>query len=53
MVGRIYDVDIITIQQPLSALLQQTDQMREILELARQKVESATAQDALEQSADV
>jgi hypothetical protein len=33
-------------QQPLSALLQQTDQMREILELARQKVESATAQNA-------
>jgi hypothetical protein len=46
VVGRIYDVDIITIQQPLSSLLQQADQMREILELARQKVESATAQDA-------
>jgi hypothetical protein len=35
-----------TIQQPLSALLQQADQMREILELARQKVEFATSQDA-------
>ncbi len=36
-----------TIQQPLSgALLQQTDQMREILELAQQKVEFATSQNA-------
>jgi hypothetical protein len=35
-----------TIQQPLSALLQQADQMREILELARQKIEVATSQDA-------
>jgi hypothetical protein len=33
-------------QQPLSALLQQADQMREILELAQQKVEFATAQNA-------
>jgi hypothetical protein len=35
-----------TIQQPLSALLQQADQMPEILELVRQKVEVATSQDA-------
>lgn len=33
-------------QQPLSALLQQADQMLEILELARQKVEFATSQNA-------
>lgn len=40
-------ISISTIQQPLSgALLQQTDQMREILELARQKVEFASAQNA-------
>jgi hypothetical protein len=37
-----------TIQQPLSALLQQTDQMREVLELARQKVGFATAQNAFD-----
>ena len=40
-----YDVDT-TIQQPLSALLQQADQVREFLNLARQKVEFATAQNA-------
>jgi hypothetical protein len=39
-------MSISTSQQPLSALLQQADQMRAILELARQKVEFATAQDA-------
>ena len=39
-------MSISTIQQPLSALFQQADQMREILELARQKVEFATAQNA-------
>ncbi len=34
-----------TIQQPLSAaLFQQADQVREFLDLARQKVEFATAQ---------
>ena len=37
---------ISAIQQPLSALFQQADQMREFLELARQKVEFATAQNA-------
>ncbi len=35
-----------TIQQPLSALFQQADQMREILELARQKVDLATGTNA-------
>jgi hypothetical protein len=40
-----YDVDT-TIQQPLSALFQQADQVREFLNLARQKVEFATAQNA-------
>src|SRR5215207_3797640 len=40
-------MSIPTIQQLLSgALLQQADQMREILELARQKVEFATSQNA-------
>jgi hypothetical protein len=34
------------IQQPLSALFQQADQVREFLNLARQKVEIATAQNA-------
>src|ERR671918_2290149 len=40
-------MSIQTIQQPLSALLQQADQMREILELARQKVDFATSQNAI------
>jgi hypothetical protein len=35
-----------TIQQPVSSLFKQADQMREILELAQQKVEFATAQNA-------
>jgi hypothetical protein len=35
-----------TIQQPLSALFQQADQVQEFLNLARQKVEFATAQNA-------
>jgi hypothetical protein len=40
-------MSIPTIQQLLSgALLQQADQMREILELTRQKVEFATSQNA-------
>jgi hypothetical protein len=39
-------ISISTIQQPLSALLQQADQMQEFLNLARQKVEFATAQNA-------
>ena len=39
-------MSISTIQQPLSALFQQADQKREILELAQQKVEFATAQNA-------
>lgn len=40
-------MSISTIQQPLSgALFQQTDQVREFRELARQKVEFATAQNA-------
>jgi hypothetical protein len=40
-------VSISTIQQLLSGgLLQQADQMREFLELARQKVESATSENA-------
>ena len=34
------------IQQPLSALFQQADQVQEFLNLARQKVEFATAQNA-------
>jgi hypothetical protein len=34
------------IQQPLSAFFQQADQVREFLNLARQKVEFATAQNA-------
>jgi hypothetical protein len=36
----------ISTMQPLSALFQQADQKREILELARQKIEFATAQNA-------
>jgi hypothetical protein len=39
-------MSIPTIQQPLSALFQQADQVREFLNLARQKVEFATAQNA-------
>ena len=39
-------MSIPTIQQPLSALFQQADQMGEFLNLARQKVEFATAQNA-------
>jgi DNA-binding phage protein len=35
-----------TIQQPLSALFKQADQVQEFLNLARQKVEFATAQNA-------
>ena len=37
-------MSIPTIQQPLSALFQQADQVQEFLNLARQKVEFATAQ---------
>ena len=37
---------ISAIQQPLSALFQQADQVQEFLNLARQKVEFATAQNA-------
>ena len=39
-------MSIPTIQQPLSALFLQADQVREFLNLARQKVEFATAQNA-------
>ncbi len=39
-------MSIPTIQQPLSALFQQADQVQEFLNLARQKVEFATAQNA-------
>ena len=39
-------MSIPTIQQPLSALFQQADQVGEFLNLARQKVEFATAQNA-------
>jgi hypothetical protein len=39
-------MSIPTIQQPLSTLFQQADQVREFLDLARQKVEFATAQNA-------
>ncbi len=39
-------MSIPTIQQPLSALFKQADQVREFLNLARQKVEFATAQNA-------
>ncbi len=39
-------ISISTIQQPLSALFQQADQVQEFLELSRQKVEFATAQSA-------
>ena len=39
-------MSIPTIQQPLSALFQQADQVREFLNLARQKIEFATAQNA-------
>ncbi len=39
-------ISISTIQQPLSALFQQAEQMQEFLKLARQKVEFATAQNA-------
>ncbi len=39
-------MSIPTIQQPLSAMFQQADQVREFLDLARQKVEFATAQNA-------
>ena len=39
-------ISISAIQQPLSALLQQADQMQEFLNLARQKVEFATTQNA-------
>ena len=40
-------MSIPTIQQPLSALFQQADQVQEFLDLARQKVEFATAQNAV------
>jgi hypothetical protein len=39
-------ISISTIQQPLSAMFQQAGQMQEFLELSRQKVEFATAQNA-------
>jgi hypothetical protein len=39
-------ISISAIQQPLSALFQQADQMQEFLNLARQKVEFATTQNA-------
>ncbi len=39
-------IAITTIQQPLSVLFQQADQVQEFLDLARQKVEFATAQNA-------
>jgi hypothetical protein len=39
-------MSIPTIQQPLSALFKQADQVQEFLNLARQKVEFATAQNA-------
>ncbi len=39
-------ISISAIQQPLSALLQQADQMQEFLNLARQKVEFGTTQNA-------
>jgi hypothetical protein len=39
-------MSIFSIQQPLSAFVQQANQSQEIVELARQKVEFATAQNA-------
>jgi hypothetical protein len=46
VIGGNYDVDTNNPTTTLSALLQQTDQMREFPDLARQKVEFATAQNA-------